>query len=79
MTDDQNKANEVEDPADKYTEEDVNFQDAETAESDDSDVKTALERETQDGKGGAVVPAADFESYATDEVEPTDDQNPQDG
>lgn len=31
---------------------------------DEEDVPAALERDTDDGKGGAVVPKADFESYA---------------
>ena len=44
-------------------------QDYATAESDDTDVESALERETQDGKGGAVVPKSDFDSFATDDVE----------
>lgn len=30
---------------------------------DDVDVPAALERETDDGKGGAVVPGEDFVSY----------------
>lgn len=35
-----------------------------TAEAvDDEDVPAALERKTDDGKGGAVVPKADFDSY----------------
>lgn len=40
----------------------------ETAEShDESDVDAALELETDDGKGGAVVPRTDFVSYEADE------------
>jgi hypothetical protein len=40
----------------------------ETAEAfDDTDVKEALDRETDDGKGGAVVPGSDFESYEAGE------------
>lgn len=36
----------------------------ETAEAeDDTDVPAALERQTDDGKGGAVVPRTDFVSY----------------
>lgn len=72
--DEQNKAGEVHDPAEDY---EVNFEASETAESNDEDVKTALERETQDGKGGAVVPSADFDSFATEDVENdvTDDEN----
>lgn len=49
----------------------------ETAESHDEDVDEALKRETQDGKGGAVVPKEPaFQSYATDDVEVDDkDEN----
>lgn len=40
----------------------------ETAEAfDETDVTAALERETEDGKGGAVVPKSDFESYEAGE------------
>jgi hypothetical protein len=40
----------------------------ETAEAnDEEDVPAALERATEDGKGGAVVPKADFESYEAGE------------
>lgn len=54
---------------------------AETVDSaeayDDADVSVALERSTDDGKGGAVVPKADFDSYAVGEnvsaYEPEDD------
>jgi hypothetical protein len=31
------------------------------------EVEAALARETQDGKGGAVVPESDFESYSAGE------------
>jgi len=31
---------------------------------DETDVPAALENDTDDGKGGAVVPKEDFESYA---------------
>jgi hypothetical protein len=34
--------------------------------NDKEDVPAALKRETQDGKGGAVVPKANFVSYAAD-------------
>ena len=33
---------------------------------DEEDVPAALKRDTQDGKGGAVVPKANFVSYAAD-------------
>ena len=33
---------------------------------DKEDVPAALKRETQDGKGGAVVPKANFVSFAAD-------------
>jgi len=36
---------------------------------DDVDVPAALERETDDGKGGAVVPKTDFESYTDPEAD----------
>jgi hypothetical protein len=42
---------------------------------DEEDVAAALERETDDGKGGAVVPAEDFVSYTdpnADKQEDTD-------
>jgi hypothetical protein len=47
----------------------TDLENSETAESHDEDVDSALERETDDGKGGAVVPRADFDSFAEDEVE----------
>lgn len=37
--------------------------------NDKEDVPVALNRETQDGKGGAVVPKANFVSYAADAEE----------
>lgn len=40
-----------------------------TTSNDDTDVEAALSRDTQDGKGGEVVPPPDFESFATEEVE----------
>jgi hypothetical protein len=46
-----------------------NVDDSETAESNDEDVEFALSRETDDGKGGAVVPKENFRSFATDGVE----------
>lgn len=65
MTED-NKTHEVPDPADGY---ELELDPSEVAESVDSDVDAALERETSDGKGGAVVPKSDFVSFATDNVE----------
>lgn len=50
----------------------------ETAESnDEEDVAAALKKDdTEDGKGGAVVPRADFVSFSEDDVEndATDDE-----
>lgn len=39
---------------------------------DESDVKAALERQTQDGKGPDPVPESDFDSFATQGVEKHD-------
>jgi hypothetical protein len=40
----------------------------ETAEAfDETDVSEALKRDTDDGKGGAVVPSGDFDSYQAGE------------
>jgi hypothetical protein len=42
---------------------------------DEEDVPAALERQTEDGKGGAVVPSEDFVSYTdpnADKQEDTD-------
>jgi hypothetical protein len=54
----QNESVEVHDPALDYQAEEV------PAPHDETDVPDALDEETDDGKGGAVVPKADFESYA---------------
>lgn len=53
------------------------LENAETVDANDEDVQSALERQTDDGKGGAVVPKADFDSFATDGVENDveDDEN----
>lgn len=51
---------EVHDPADDYKVEEL---DPTEVHHDEEDVAAALERETDDGKGGAVVPKADFDSY----------------
>jgi len=58
----------IHDPADDYQATEI------PEHHDDTDVEAALERETDDGKGGAVVPKANFESYATvdADVEGTD-------
>lgn len=40
---------------------------------DDTDVEAALEQETDDGKGGAVVPKEDFVSYTDPEADKEDD------
>lgn len=37
------------------------------------DIEALLSRETADGKGDDEVPPADFESFATEGVEQTDD------
>jgi hypothetical protein len=42
---------------------------------DETDVPEALERETDDGKGGAVVPAEDFESYTDPNADKQEDTN----
>jgi hypothetical protein len=58
----------VQDPASDYV--------AEVPENphhDDTDVPAALENDTDDGKGGAVVPKADFVSYADPNAEKEDD------
>lgn len=54
---------------------DDEVQEVETAESHDEDVEEALDRETDDGKGGAVVPSEDFDSYATEGVEEDDEES----
>ena len=41
---------------------------------DDEDVAAALERETHDGKGGAVVPAEDFVSYTDPEADKQEEE-----
>lgn len=60
MTDPDHTANEVSDPA----AETAHYAIPDNPHHDDTDVDAALERETDDGKGGAVVPKDDFESYA---------------
>jgi len=60
MTEQEQPTKEVHDPAEDYK---VEFSDAGSPHHDDTDVDTALDRETDDGKGGAVVPKEDFGSY----------------
>lgn len=43
------------------------------AADDENDVPAALEKETADGKGGAVVPKSDFDSFAESDVEIDDE------
>jgi hypothetical protein len=55
----------------------VDEENLETAESNDDDVTEALKKDdTEDGKGGAVVPRADFVSFSEGDVEndTTDDE-----
>jgi hypothetical protein len=61
------KENSVEDSEETFNPDDV-------ADSDDTDVEEVVKKDDTDGKGGAVVPKGDFESYATDEVEVPDDE-----
>lgn len=42
---------------------------------DDTDVDAALERETDDGKGGAVVPKEDFVSYESPDADKQEDNS----
>jgi hypothetical protein len=57
------ESTEVHDPDLDYREDEV------PAAYDETDVPAALERDTDDGKGGAVVPKADFESYTDPEAD----------
>lgn len=59
MTEPGHTAGPVQDPADETAQYAV----PDNPHHDDTDVDAALERDTDDGKGGAVVPAEDFESY----------------
>jgi hypothetical protein len=54
------ESTEVHDPDLDYREDEV------PGDHDDTDVEAALaeDKDTEDGRGGAVVPKADFESYA---------------
>lgn len=61
---------EVHDPAGDYK-----VEDAVPESHDDTDVEAALENDTDDGKGGAVVPKADFESYADSSADDGMEQN----
>lgn len=52
------------------------LENAETADSVDEDVDVAKQKEeTEDGKGGAVVPSADFQSFAGEDVENDPDED----
>jgi len=72
MTDQEQPAGEVRDPAEDYK---VEFSDAENPHHDDTDVQEALDRDTDDGKGGAVVPKEDFESYTDPGAETPEQEN----
>lgn len=70
-----NESNEpTHDPAEDYTADGLELDDV---HHDEEDVSAALDRETDDGKGGAVVPKADFESYteADADVAQEEDKN----
>lgn len=56
----------VQDPAEEYK---VDLP-VKNPHHDETDVDEALKRETDDGKGGAVVPKEDFQSY----TDPTADK-----
>jgi hypothetical protein len=62
-------ASEVHDPAEDYKAEVP-----ETPHHDETDVPAALERETEDGRGGAVVPAEDFVSYTDPDADKPSEQ-----
>lgn len=53
------------------TEEDLKA--PETAKSVKADIARALERETHDGKGDDEVPPSDWQGFATDEVETSEE------
>lgn len=59
MTEPRHSAGPVQDPADET----AGYAVPDNPHHDEEDVPAALERETDDGKGGAVVPKEDFESY----------------
>jgi hypothetical protein len=59
----------VHDPAEDYK---VEGLDTDNVHHDEEDVPAALERETDDGKGGAVVPKADFDSYTEPDADKED-------
>lgn len=60
----------VTDPAEDYK-----VDGPEIPHHDDEDVPAALERETHDGKGGAVVPPADFQSYTDPSADKQEDDS----
>lgn len=60
---------EVKDPAQEID----SYQLPDNPHHDDEDVPAALSSETDDGKGGAVVPKADFESYTDPDADKADE------
>lgn len=70
MTEAGHTAGPVQDPA----EETSTYEVPENPHHDDNDVDEALKQETDDGKGGAVVPKEDFESYADPSAEKIDEE-----
>lgn len=61
----------VQDPAEETEKLEV----PENPHHDETDVPEALEHETHDGKGGAVVPAEDFVSYTDPECDKQEDDS----
>jgi hypothetical protein len=59
----------VQDPADET----APYAAPENPHHDETDVDEALDQDTDDGKGGAVVPKSDFEAYAVPEADKEDD------
>lgn len=70
MTEPKHSAGPVQDPA----EETAHYVVPDNPHHDETDVAEALERETDDGKGGAVVPPSDFESYTDPNADKPDEQ-----
>ena len=70
MTEPRHSAGPVQDPA----EETAGYAVPDNPHHDDTDVDAALERKTDDGKGGAVVPGEDFVSYTAPECDKPDEQ-----
>ena len=65
MTEPGHTAGPVQDPA----EETSTYAVPDNPHHDETDVDEALKRETDDGKGGAVVPKEDFVSYTDTEAD----------